>query len=573
MASIEKRSGGYRVRYRDPGDHNRSRTFRRKVDAERFAREVEVDMDRGQWIDPRGADVALEQWVETFMTFARSLVADDAADVPHATSTATSSHGSAPSGSAGSRRGDRDLAQRRAGQGPGAVVGPPPLPDAAAGPADRRREGPAAHQPVRPGAPAEGPEDGHDRAHVGAGDGARRGALGAVPDADLPRHRHRHALERARRAAAGERRRRPAQDPGGRAARPARRRLVGPPPAEDRRRHADGHDLGGGRGDARRPPRRASSTPEPDALVFTNGAGQPLSHSSFQTHHFREAQLAAGVSCRFHDLRHTSVALGHRRGRPPEGDPGPHGPQLDHRHPRPLRPPLPRARRSDRHGVRRPLPSDASSGRHRRGPRGVPQRRHTLAVPFARAEARSEFYGIAIYTYWNDHEPAHFHAIYSGDEALVRIDDGTILAGSLPRTAARLVQEWRLLRRGQPGCGLGAGEGVRAAEPDRRAPVGCHHESPATDHRRRVPRRPPAATCTFSDGLVRELDFVGVLEGGVLEPLNDPVVFSQVAVDPVAGTIVWANGVDLDPDVLHGDQARFGCHADRPGGSRWRTTG
>ena len=59
----------------------------------------------------------------------------------------------------------------------------------------------------------------------------------------------------------------------------------------------------------------------------------------------------------------------------------------------------------------------------------------------------SEFYGIVIYMYWNDHEPAPFHAIYSGDESLVRIDDGTILAGSLPRTAARLVQEWRLLHR------------------------------------------------------------------------------------------------------------------------------
>ncbi len=58
----------------------------------------------------------------------------------------------------------------------------------------------------------------------------------------------------------------------------------------------------------------------------------------------------------------------------------------------------------------------------------------------------SEFYGIVIYMYWNDHEPAHFHAIYSGYEALVRIDDGTIVAGSLPRTAVRLVSEWRLLR-------------------------------------------------------------------------------------------------------------------------------
>lgn len=50
-----------------------------------------------------------------------------------------------------------------------------------------------------------------------------------------------------------------------------------------------------------------------------------------------------------------------------------------------------------------------------------------LAVP-----RLSEFYGIVIYMYWNDHHPAHFHAIYGGDEAQVRIDDGTVMAGSLP---------------------------------------------------------------------------------------------------------------------------------------------
>jgi hypothetical protein len=60
VASIDKRSGKYRVRYRDPNGQQRSRTFRRKADAERFAREVEVDMDRGQWIDPHGADLPLE---------------------------------------------------------------------------------------------------------------------------------------------------------------------------------------------------------------------------------------------------------------------------------------------------------------------------------------------------------------------------------------------------------------------------------------------------------------------------------------------------------------------------------
>jgi Protein of unknown function (DUF2442) len=58
---------------------------------------------------------------------------------------------------------------------------------------------------------------------------------------------------------------------------------------------------------------------------------------------------------------------------------------------------------------------------------------------------------------------------------------------------------------------------------------------------------------TFSDGLVRELDFAGVLEGEIFEPLKNPTTFSEVSVDRVAGTIVWPNGVDLDPDVLHGD--------------------
>jgi len=57
---------------------------------------------------------------------------------------------------------------------------------------------------------------------------------------------------------------------------------------------------------------------------------------------------------------------------------------------------------------------------------------------------------------------------------------------------------------------------------------------------------------TFDDGLVREFDFDGVL-GGVLSAVDDET-FSRVSVDPVAGTICWPNGVDLDPDVLHGDQ-------------------
>lgn len=44
-----------------------------------------------------------------------------------------------------------------------------------------------------------------------------------------------------------------------------------------------------------------------------------------------------------------------------------------------------------------------------------------------------------------------------------------------------------------------------------------------------------------------------MLEGGVLDSLRDPVEFAGAFVDDVAGTVAWPNGVDLDPDVLHGD--------------------
>jgi len=58
---------------------------------------------------------------------------------------------------------------------------------------------------------------------------------------------------------------------------------------------------------------------------------------------------------------------------------------------------------------------------------------------------------------------------------------------------------------------------------------------------------------TFTDGLVREVDLANDLWGPMAEPLQDPDYFAQVRVDPELGTVVWPNGYDLDPDVLHGD--------------------
>ncbi len=58
---------------------------------------------------------------------------------------------------------------------------------------------------------------------------------------------------------------------------------------------------------------------------------------------------------------------------------------------------------------------------------------------------------------------------------------------------------------------------------------------------------------TFNDGLVRELDCSFLLHGKLGAPLQDPAYFRQVRVDEASRTILWPNGLDPDPDVLHGD--------------------
>jgi len=51
MAWVRKRGDSWQVLWRDPGGKQRSRSFRKKVDADRARRSIEADMDRGTWLD------------------------------------------------------------------------------------------------------------------------------------------------------------------------------------------------------------------------------------------------------------------------------------------------------------------------------------------------------------------------------------------------------------------------------------------------------------------------------------------------------------------------------------------
>ena len=72
--SIEQTPHGtWRVRWRDHGGAGRSRTFKRKVDATRFEREVRTDLQRGTYVDVRAGRHTVATWADQWLAGAMNL--------------------------------------------------------------------------------------------------------------------------------------------------------------------------------------------------------------------------------------------------------------------------------------------------------------------------------------------------------------------------------------------------------------------------------------------------------------------------------------------------------------------
>jgi hypothetical protein len=61
----------------------------------------------------------------------------------------------------------------------------------------------------------------------------------------------------------------------------------------------------------------------------------------------------------------------------------------------------------------------------------------------------SRFLGMVISIYFDDHNPPHFHVLYNEHEALISINDLTILNGSLPSRVLGLAMEWANLHKSE----------------------------------------------------------------------------------------------------------------------------
>jgi hypothetical protein len=78
MASIEKhiRPDGkatWLLRYRDPSGKFRSRSFRRKTDADHYRQSIESAIATGTYVDPNRGKVATDVWAQTWLDGKKNL--------------------------------------------------------------------------------------------------------------------------------------------------------------------------------------------------------------------------------------------------------------------------------------------------------------------------------------------------------------------------------------------------------------------------------------------------------------------------------------------------------------------
>lgn len=71
MASIQDRGKEFdrrwQARYRDPSGRQKSRSFRRKIDARRWLDEVTADVMTGKYVDPSTRNVSVGEWCDTWL--------------------------------------------------------------------------------------------------------------------------------------------------------------------------------------------------------------------------------------------------------------------------------------------------------------------------------------------------------------------------------------------------------------------------------------------------------------------------------------------------------------------------
>ena len=158
----------------------------------------------------------------------------------------------------------------------------------------------------------------------------------------------------------------------------------------------------------------------------------------------------------------------------------------------------------------------------------------------------SRFFGIVIRLHFNDHEPAHIHAIYGEFEAEVGIDGPRLLKGSLPPRGLGMTMGMGIASPRRVAGGLGARTSRHASGSNRAAAVASaamlRIRSASILHHRTL-------QLTLTDGTVVERDVQDLLLGPVFDHLRvDDVAFGRARAR--YGVVTWPGNIDIAPETL-----------------------
>ena len=147
------------------------------------------------------------------------------------------------------------------------------------------------------------------------------------------------------------------------------------------------------------------------------------------------------------------------------------------------------------------------------------------------------------------HHIPNFHAYYQDKTAVFAFDPLECIGGTLPNTADPARRDLGRTQARRVGRGLAKPRGRSFSETHCPAVMKTEHAI----HRITSFEVKGLHTLLvgFADGTRQLIDFEPLLVGEIFGPLRDPGVFAGVRIDPEAHTLVWPNGADLDPSVLH----------------------
>lgn len=157
---------------------------------------------------------------------------------------------------------------------------------------------------------------------------------------------------------------------------------------------------------------------------------------------------------------------------------------------------------------------------------------------------------------FDDHLPPHFHAKYSGNEALIDIENSCVIKGALPSNKLKLVLAWTELHKDELKQNWEKTKNMQL--PEKNKPFGLKLGGIFMGVIQVIPMENYKVAVYFADGIIKEYDVAHLVGKGVFKNLEN-IDFYKNNCTVLNNTLAWTldgkydgeNCIDIDPYVIY----------------------